>query len=118
MLYEVITLFASRFNIDVRTRHEALSIDRPRKVVKVLNHVSGETFELPYDKLILAPGDSPIIPPIEGVDAANVFTLRNVEDTDRIKSYLDVTKPDRAVVVGAGFIGLEMIEQLHGLGVV
>lgn len=110
-------LFEKRFNIDVRTRHEAVAIDRPRKVVQVLNHHTGQTFELPYDKLILAPGASPIVPPIDGVNAANVFTLRNVEDTDRIRSYLDVTPPERAVVVGAGFIGLEMVEQLHGLGI-
>lgn len=110
-------LFKERFHIDVRTRHEVTAIDRPRKTVTVLNHEGGESYELAYDKLILAPGASPIIPPIGGVDAANVFTLRNVEDTDRIKSYLDVTKPRRAVVVGAGFIGLEMVEQLHGLGI-
>jgi NADPH-dependent 2,4-dienoyl-CoA reductase/sulfur reductase-like enzyme/rhodanese-related sulfurtransferase len=110
-------LFEKRFNIEVRTRQEVTGIDRARKVVSVLNHRGGDRHELPYDKLILAPGASPIIPPIGGVDAANVFTLRNVEDTDRIKSYLDITKPKRAVVVGAGFIGLEMIEQLHGLGI-
>ncbi len=110
-------LFEKRFNIDVRTRQEVTSIDRPRKVIAVVNHRTGETYELGYDKLILAPGASPIVPPIEGVDAANVFTLRNVEDVDRIKSYLDVTKPERAVVIGAGFIGLEMVEQLHGLGI-
>jgi NADPH-dependent 2,4-dienoyl-CoA reductase/sulfur reductase-like enzyme/rhodanese-related sulfurtransferase len=110
-------LFADRFNIDVRTRHEVVSVDRDRKMVKVLNHVSGESFDLPYDKLILAPGASPIVPPIEGADAANVFTLRNVEDTDHIQGYLEVNKPKRAVVIGAGFIGLEMVEQFHGLGI-
>ena len=110
-------LFDKRFNIDVRTRQEVTGIDRPRKMITVVNHRDGATYEMPYDKLILAPGASPIIPPIGGVDAANVFTLRNVEDVDRVKSYLDVTKPKRAVVVGAGFIGLEMVEQLHGLGI-
>ncbi len=110
-------LFAERFNIDVRTRTEATAIDRSRKVVTVLNHRSGETYELAYDKLILAPGASPIIPPIGGAGAANVFTVRNVEGTDRIKDYLDVQKPQRAVVIGAGFIGLEMVEQFHGLGI-
>ncbi len=110
-------LFERRFNIDVRTRQEVTGIDRPRKVVTVLDHREGETYELGYDKLILAPGASPMVPPIGGVEAANVFTLRNVEDVDRVKSYLDVTKPARAVVIGAGYIGLEMIEQLHGLGI-
>ena len=110
-------LFAERFNIDVRTRHEVTAIDRSRKIVKVLNHRSGKTSELAYDKLILAPGASPIIPPVGGEDAHNVFTVRNVEGTDRIKDYLDLQKPARAVVVGAGFIGLEMVEQFHGLGI-
>lgn len=110
-------LFAERFNIDVRTRQEVTSIDRNRKVVKVLNHRSGETSELAYDKLILAPGASPIFPPIGGVDAGNVFTVRNVEGTDRIKDYLDIQKPRRAVVIGAGFIGVEMVEQFHGIGI-
>ncbi len=110
-------LFEKRFNIDVRTRQEVTAIDRARKIITVLDHREGESYELGYDKLILAPGASPIVPPIGGVDSANVFTLRNVEDVDRIKSYLDVTKPKRAVVIGAGFIGLEMVEQLHGLGI-
>ncbi len=109
-------LFINRFNMDVRTRHEATAIDRARKVVAVLNHETGEAFELPYDKLILAPGASPIVPPIEGVKSPNVFTLRNVEDTDAIENYLKTNQPKRAVIVGAGFIGLEMVEQLHGLG--
>ncbi len=109
-------LFAKRFNIDVRTRHEVTEIDRPRKVVTVLNHRDGEAFELPYDRLILAPGASPIVPTIEGTDADNVFTLRNLEDADRIHTYLKKAKPHRAVVVGAGFIGLEMVEQLHRFG--
>jgi NADPH-dependent 2,4-dienoyl-CoA reductase/sulfur reductase-like enzyme/rhodanese-related sulfurtransferase len=110
-------LFEKRFNIDVRTRHEATAIDRARKIVTVLNHETGQTLELPYDKLILAPGASPIVPPIDGVKSPNVFTLRNVEDTDAIESYLKANQPKRAVIVGAGFIGLEMVEQLHGLGI-
>ncbi len=110
-------LFADRYGIDVWTRHEVLSIDRPRKRVKVKNHETGRVSDLAYDKLILSPGASPIVPPIEGVDAGNVFTLRNVEDTDTIKAHLDSAKPKRAVVIGAGFIGLEMVEQLHGLGI-
>ena len=110
-------LFEKRFGIDVRVRQEVTAINRPRKVVTVLNHEDGATYELEYDKLILAPGASPVVPPIEGVDAGNVFTLRNVEDVDRVKGYLDTSKPKRAVVVGAGFIGLEMVEQLEGLGI-
>lgn len=110
-------LFEKRFNIVVRTRHEATAIDPTRKIVTVLNHAAGQTLELPYDKLILAPGASPVVPPIDGVKSPNVFTLRNVEDTDAIEDYLKTNKPKRAVIVGAGFIGLEMVEQLHGLGI-
>jgi NADPH-dependent 2,4-dienoyl-CoA reductase/sulfur reductase-like enzyme/rhodanese-related sulfurtransferase len=112
----------ARFNIDVRIRHEVTAIDRSRKVVAVRNRDTHETFEQPYDKLILAPGAAPIVPPLPGIDAANVFTLRNLADTDRIKQYVDAAVKrgpaggGQAVVVGAGFIGLEMVEMLHGLG--
>jgi len=108
--------FRDWFNIDVRTRNEAVSIDRPRKVVKVKSHESGEEYELAYDKLILAPGASPIVPPIDGIRSANVFALRNVADVDRIKSFIDTEQPKRAAVIGAGYIGLEMVEMLRGLG--
>jgi NADPH-dependent 2,4-dienoyl-CoA reductase/sulfur reductase-like enzyme/rhodanese-related sulfurtransferase len=105
-------LFQKRFNVQVKIRHEVLSINRERQTVSVRNLETGETFEQGYDRLILAPGASPILPPIEGIHARNVFTLRNLEDTDRIKDFIQSEKPDRAVVVGAGFIGLEMAEQL------
>ena len=108
--------FHDWYNIEVRTRTEVLAIDRPRKQVKVLDRNVGTISEIAYDKLILAPGAAPIVPAISGVDAANVFTLRNVADTDRIKTYLDTQKPRRVTVVGAGFIGLEMVENLHRLG--
>ena len=108
---------AQRFGIEVHTQREVMGIDRARKVVTVHNRETGETTEQAYDKLILAPGASPIVPP--GPRAANVFTLRNLHDTDMLKSALDAlaaragNEPRRAVVVGAGFIGLEMVEQLH-----
>jgi len=110
-------LLRRRFRIDVRVRHEVLSIDRSAKTVAVLDRSSGDTRQEPYDKLILAPGAAPIVPPIEGHDAEGVFTLRNLDDTDRIKAAVDRRRPSRAVVVGAGFIGLEMAEQLVGLGI-
>ncbi|NBC11617.1 MAG: FAD-dependent oxidoreductase [Planctomycetes bacterium] len=110
-------LLRQRFNIDVRTRQQVTAIDRPRKVVAVTDHRTGETCEQAYDKLILAPGASPIVPPIPGVDANNVFTLRNVADTDRITAAVVEGKPRRACVVGAGYIGLEMVEQLHARGI-
>lgn len=110
-------LLQRRFNIDVRVRHEAVGIDRARKVLFVRDRDADASYELSYDKLILSTGATPIVPPIDGADAANVFTLRNLEDTDRIKGWLDEHRPDRAVVVGAGFIGLEMVEQLVERGV-
>lgn len=107
---------ARRFRIDVRTRHEVQAIDRAGKTVSVRNHASGETCCLAYDKLILAPGAAPLLPPLPGRDAANVFTLRNMADTDRIKAAAGACVAKRAVVVGSGYIGLEMVEQLVRLG--
>ncbi len=103
-------LLRRRFNLDVRTRCEVTAIDRQRKTVSVHDHRGGRTFEQHYDKLILSPGAAPIVPPIDGMDAANVFTLRNLQDTDRIKNFIERRGTGRAVVVGAGFIGLEMVE--------
>jgi NADPH-dependent 2,4-dienoyl-CoA reductase/sulfur reductase-like enzyme/rhodanese-related sulfurtransferase len=101
-----------RFRLDVRTRHEATRIDRQAKTVTVMNLERGDGYQQSYDKLILSPGAAPIVPPIEAVDAANVFTLRNLLDTDRIAAAIDGTPVKKAVVVGAGYIGLEMAEQL------
>lgn len=111
--------FKSTFNIDARTGHEVLEIDRTGKRVHVLNHATGERTWERYDKLILAPGASPIVPPWEGVKSGNAFSLRDVNDSDRIKAYVDEHRPGRAVVVGAGYIGLEMVEALveRGVGV-
>jgi len=103
---------ARRFRIDVRTRQEVQSIDRGGKTVTIRNHAGGETYSLAYDKLILAPGAEPLLPPLPGTDAAGAFTLRNMADTDRIKAAADACVSKRAVVVGAGYIGLEMVEQL------
>ncbi len=106
-----------RFRLDVRVRQEVLSIDRAKKVISVQRHETGETYEQPYDKLILAPGASPLVPPIDGADAPNVLTLRNLADTDRIKALVDNETIKKALVVGAGFIGLEMVEQLIRRGI-
>ena len=108
---------AKRFRLDVRTRHEAISIDRQKKRVEVLLRDSGETIWIDYDKLILAPGASPIHPPIAGADGVNVLTLRNLDDMDRIKAIVDAQSTKKAVVVGAGYIGLEMVEQLVHRGI-
>ncbi|TVQ91963.1 MAG: NADH oxidase [Chromatiaceae bacterium] len=102
-------LFQQRFCIDVRVRHEVIAIDRTGKQVEVRHLDSGETYREDYDKLILSPGAAPITPPLPGAAAAGVFTLRNIEDMDRIMAAM--TGAHRAVVVGAGYIGLEVAEQ-------
>jgi NADPH-dependent 2,4-dienoyl-CoA reductase/sulfur reductase-like enzyme/rhodanese-related sulfurtransferase len=112
-------MLRKRFRIDIRERTEAMSIDRTRKVVRVQNHLTGEHYDLSYDKLILAPGATPIVPEFARQASKNVFTLRNMADTDRIKAYVDgqlARGQFNAVIVGAGFIGLEMAEQLRRRG--
>lgn len=110
-------LFKQRFNIDVRTKHLVQSIHLEQKTVTVLNQVTGETFEESWGRLILSPGAAPIVPPLPGIDSSNVFTLRNLNDADTIKDYIKQNDCQTAVVVGAGFIGLEMVEQLHRLNI-
>lgn len=105
-----------RFNIDVRVNNEVLSINRNDKKVRVKNLKTGKEYEESYDKLVLSPGSSPIKPRIEGIDSSNVFSLWNIPDMDAIKSYINKNKPKRAVVVGGGFIGIEMVENLYDLG--
>lgn len=105
-------MFAKRFRIDARVRHEVVRIDRAAKRVEVTNHATGEHISEPYDKLVLSMGAAPIVPPWQGVRSSNVFTLRDVGDMDRIKAWVDGHPRGRAVVVGAGFIGLEMVESL------
>lgn len=110
-------LFRNRFNVEVFERHEVTAIDRERRCVRVRNHETGADFEQAYDKLILAMGAAPIVPPMDSVDVPNVFTLRTLEDSDRILEAATEDTPRRnAVVIGAGFIGLEMAEQLQRRG--
>jgi NADPH-dependent 2,4-dienoyl-CoA reductase/sulfur reductase-like enzyme/peroxiredoxin family protein/rhodanese-related sulfurtransferase/TusA-related sulfurtransferase len=108
--------FESRFRINVKIFSEAIRIDRANKVVEVKNLKSGEVFKEPYDKLILSPGAEPLRPPIKGINDNAIFTLRNVPDTDSIKNFIEKNSPRHAVIVGAGFIGLEMAENLHHQG--
>lgn len=110
------TSFGDRFNVDVRNNQEVISIDPNKKSVQV-KRANGKIYEETYDKLLLSPGANPFIPKIEGIDSEGIFTLRNVEDTDRIKNYAINHKIQHAVVIGAGFIGLEMVENLHHLGI-
>lgn len=107
--------FGTRFNIDIRVEQEAISID-PTKQEVTIKRTDGSTYTETYDRLLLSPGAKPFIPKIEGVNNEGIFTLRNVDDTDRIKAYVQTNKIKRAAVIGAGFIGLEMAENLHHLG--
>ncbi len=108
--------FGRRFNIDVRVRSEVLSIDKEAKKVKVKSP-DGSIYEESYDKLLMSPGAMPLIPPLPGIGSEGIFTLRNVADTDAVKSYMKEHAVRRTAIVGAGFIGLEMAENLHEAGV-
>lgn len=107
--------FGTRFRVDVRVLTEATAIDTEKKVV-TLHRADGTTIEESYDKLLLSPGATPVRPPLPGIDSPGIFTLRNVEDTDAIYAYMQTHDVKRAVIVGAGFIGLEMAENLHETG--
>ena len=108
--------FGKRFNIDVRVENEVVEI-QPKEHTVTIRRKDGSQYKESYDKLLLSPGASPVRPPLPGIDSEGIFTLRNVNDTDRIKTYLTTKNVKRAVVVGAGFIGLEMAENLHHAGV-
>lgn len=108
--------FKARFNIDVRTFSEAVAIDTKNRSVTVRSLKTGEEYTENYDSLLLSPGASPIRPNIEGIDSEKVFTLRNIPDTVRIKEYIDKTHPRSAVVIGGGYIGVEMAENLAKAG--
>ena len=107
--------FGKRFNIDVRTESEVIAIDVVAKRVAVRT-ADGEEYEESFDKLLLSPGASPVVPPLAGIQSEGIFTLRNVSDTDRIKQYITERRVRRAVIVGGGFIGLEMAENLKHAG--
>lgn len=106
-----------RYNIDIRIFTEVVSIDPANKQVKSKNLKTGEIYNENYDKIILAPGAEPVKPSLDGIDLDTIFNLRNIPDSDRIKAYVDEKKPGSAVVVGGGYIGLEMAENLVNRGV-
>jgi CoA-disulfide reductase len=106
-----------RFNIDIRTNNEVIRIDPKQKKVEIKNTIDGSTYFETYDKLVLSPGAEPLKPNLEGINSDRIFTLRNIPDTYRIKEYIDRNKPKNAVIVGAGFIGIEVAENLHKLGI-
>ena len=108
--------FRARFNVEVRVRSEVTAVHAEKKTVTVKNLETGESYEESYDKLVLSPGAKPILPPMEGAQLEEVFTIRNIPDTYQVKSYLLEHHPKRAVVVGGGYIGMEMAENLHRAG--
>lgn len=109
--------FEARFRVKVKVRHEVVSIDKIARTVLVRDLNTGKEFFEEYDRLVLSPGAEPVRPSIPGIDHKRIFMLRNLRDTDAIKSFVTAHRPKRAVVVGAGFIGLEMAENLHHLGI-
>ena len=118
LLVQTVDGMSKKFNMDIRNLSEVTSIDRERKLVEIKNLKTGETYEENYDVLVLSPGASPIKPPIPGINEAEaLFTLRNIPDTDKIKAYVDEQKPKKATVIGGGFIGVEMAENLWERGV-
>lgn len=106
--------FGLRFNVDVRVNSEVIKIDREKKMLTIRTKTKEYTES--YDKLLLSPGASPVRPPLPGIESQGIFTLRNVSDTDDIKSYIADHKMNKAVIIGGGFIGLEMAENLHACG--
>ncbi|OIN23925.1 FAD-dependent oxidoreductase [Vibrio barjaei] len=109
--------FLARFNVDVRVMNEVISIDKQSKFVTVRNLVDGNEYSESYDFLLLSPGAAPFVPAIPGIDNPLTHTLRNIPDMDRIIKTIQMNKPEHATVVGGGFIGLEMMEAFHQLGI-
>lgn len=109
--------FNARFAVDVRVENEVLSVDTAKKCLTVKDWKAGREYTEHYDVLVVSPGASPIRPPIEGMEKNKVFTLRNIPDTYAIKEYVTEKKPKTAAVIGGGFIGVEMAENLHSLGI-
>jgi NADPH-dependent 2,4-dienoyl-CoA reductase/sulfur reductase-like enzyme/peroxiredoxin family protein/rhodanese-related sulfurtransferase/TusA-related sulfurtransferase len=116
LLVQTPAAMAQRFRIDVRTNTEVIHIDRTRRELTVRDVSDGAEHAEPYDALVLSPGAEPLLPPIPGIDSPGVFTLRNLGDMDAIKKVVDERAPARAMVVGAGYIGLEMVEALRHRG--
>ncbi|MDO7205357.1 FAD-dependent oxidoreductase [Paraclostridium bifermentans] len=117
-MVQTVEVMSDKFNMDIRNLSEVIKIDKENKKVTVKNHKTGEIYDESYDVLVLSPGASPIKPPINGInDCNNLFTLRNIPDTDKIKAYVDKDSTKNAVVIGGGFIGIEMAENLVERGI-
>lgn len=109
--------FMKTLDVDVRISSEATGIDRENKTISVKDRKTGREYQESYDRLILSPGAEPLRPPIPGIESEKIYTLRNVPDVDRLKGFVDENRPRRAVVIGAGFIGMEVAENLYDRGV-
>lgn len=109
--------FKSRFNIDVRIFSEVISIDKNNKTIKVKDYQTNKIYDENYDSLVLSMGAEPIKPKLNGIDSEKVFTLRNIPDTYKIKEFIEKNNPKKAVIVGGGYIGIEMAENLHQAGI-
>ena len=109
--------FTARYSIDIRIFSEVTEIDRTNKQLTIKNLKSGDTYKERYDKIILSPGAEPLKPPLEGINLENIYSLRSIPDSDLIKSHVDIKKPESAVIVGGGFIGLEMADNLVHRGI-
>jgi NADPH-dependent 2,4-dienoyl-CoA reductase/sulfur reductase-like enzyme/peroxiredoxin family protein/rhodanese-related sulfurtransferase/TusA-related sulfurtransferase len=117
LLVQTVEGMEERFNIDIRIETEVLSIDPKKHTVQAKDLTTGEVYEEAYDKLLLSPGAEPVRPPIPGIDSPKILTLRNMSDMDRIIEQLQQTSAKKAVVIGAGFIGMEIAENLHDKGI-
>ncbi|PFR17956.1 CoA-disulfide reductase [Bacillus cereus] len=118
LLVQTVERMSKRFNLEIRVLSEVVKINKEEKTITIKNVTTDETYNEEYDVLILSPGAKPIVPPIPGIEEAKaLFTLRNVPDTDRIKAYIDEKKPRHATVIGGGFIGVEIVENLRERGI-
>ncbi|PIC87288.1 pyridine nucleotide-disulfide oxidoreductase [Sporosarcina sp. P20a] len=108
--------FKNKYNIEARVSQEVITINRKEKTVSISHVLTGETYEESYDRLVLSPGASPIVPNLEGVDSKHVFTVRNVEDIERLNNYVQTKDIDNIAVIGGGFIGVEVAENLKLAG--
>ena len=116
LLLQTPEAMSQKYNVDVRVDSEVISIDKENKFVEVKKTRTGETYKESYDTLVLSTGSSPIKPPIEGINSPGIYTLWTIPDTDAIKNFITERKPKKAAVIGGGFIGLEMAENLHQAG--
>jgi rhodanese-related sulfurtransferase len=111
------TLFRDRFNVDVRTEEEVIAIGRPRRQLTVRRTRDGTTYALDYDKLVLSPGARPLLPALPGIDLPGIFSIKTAPDSSAVREWIETRSAKSADVIGGGFIGLEMAENLTRLGI-